>query len=64
MHTQSDTKIAFLIKQSTTAEITAVLGHELGHWQLSHTIKNLKDRLGIEGCVGTHKIDEHFCQHL
>ncbi|GAB5356896.1 hypothetical protein AAMO2058_000327800 [Amorphochlora amoebiformis] len=30
-----------LIKQSTENEIVAVLAHELGHWKLSHTIKNL-----------------------
>ena len=28
-----------LIEKSETAEIEAVLGHELGHWSLSHTIK-------------------------
>lgn len=25
----------------STEEIVAVLGHELGHWKYSHTIKNL-----------------------
>ena len=28
-----------LIEKSETAEIEAVLGHELGHWSLSHTVK-------------------------
>ncbi len=28
-----------LIEKSETQEIVAVLGHELGHWSLSHTIK-------------------------
>ena len=28
-----------LIEKSETQEIVAVLGHELGHWNLSHTIK-------------------------
>lgn len=28
-----------LIEKSETEEIVAVLGHELGHWSLSHTIK-------------------------
>lgn len=30
-----------LIEQSTIEEVVAVLGHELGHWALSHTIKML-----------------------
>lgn len=28
-----------LIAQSSVAEVVAVLGHELGHWKLSHTLK-------------------------
>jgi len=30
-----------LIEQSTVEEVVAVLGHELGHWALSHTVKML-----------------------
>ena len=30
-----------LIAQSTVSEVVAVLAHELGHWQLWHTPKNL-----------------------
>eukprot|EP00455_Lapot_gusevi_P044129 TRINITY_DN5463_c0_g2_i4.p1 TRINITY_DN5463_c0_g2~~TRINITY_DN5463_c0_g2_i4.p1 ORF type:complete len:264 (-),score=89.89 TRINITY_DN5463_c0_g2_i4:37-828(-) len=30
-----------LIQQNTPEEIVAVVGHELGHWKLSHTIKML-----------------------
>jgi len=30
-----------LIKQLEEPEIVAVLGHELGHWKMNHTVKNL-----------------------
>ncbi len=30
-----------LIEKSTVGEVTAVLGHELGHWALSHTTQTL-----------------------
>ncbi|CAM9212474.1 unnamed protein product [Discosporangium mesarthrocarpum] len=30
-----------LIKQATKEEIVAILGHELGHWKMSHTIQGL-----------------------
>jgi STE24 endopeptidase len=30
-----------LIKQTNIEQVTAVLGHELGHWQMSHVYKNL-----------------------
>ena len=30
-----------LAKGCTTAEILAVLGHELGHWKLNHVLKNI-----------------------
>mmetsp|Transcript_44863 Transcript_44863/g.72056 ORF Transcript_44863/g.72056 Transcript_44863/m.72056 type:complete len:428 (+) Transcript_44863:146-1429(+) len=30
-----------LIRQNTEPEIVAVLAHELGHWKLSHTLKNM-----------------------
>ncbi|CAM9665580.1 unnamed protein product [Ascophyllum nodosum] len=29
-----------LIKQADTTEIVSILGHELGHWQMSHTLQN------------------------
>ncbi|CAM9104294.1 unnamed protein product [Laminaria digitata] len=28
-----------LIKQAETSEIVSILGHELGHWQMSHTLQ-------------------------
>eukprot|EP00468_Gymnochlora_sp_CCMP2014_P008986 CAMPEP_0167763032 /NCGR_PEP_ID=MMETSP0110_2-20121227/13117_1 /TAXON_ID=629695 /ORGANISM="Gymnochlora sp., Strain CCMP2014" /LENGTH=400 /DNA_ID=CAMNT_0007650011 /DNA_START=9 /DNA_END=1208 /DNA_ORIENTATION=- len=34
-----------LIKQTTKEEMVAVLAHELGHWKLNHTVKNL--------CIGS-----------
>ena len=30
-----------LLTQTNTDEITAILGHELGHWKFSHTVKHL-----------------------
>merc|ERR1719329_1949612 len=30
-----------LIKQCTEDEIVAILGHELGHWKMGHTVKNM-----------------------
>eukprot|EP00479_Gromia_sphaerica_P014849 TRINITY_DN913_c0_g1_i2.p1 TRINITY_DN913_c0_g1~~TRINITY_DN913_c0_g1_i2.p1 ORF type:complete len:167 (-),score=26.12 TRINITY_DN913_c0_g1_i2:335-835(-) len=30
-----------LIKHSTEEEIVAILGHEIGHWKMSHTLKML-----------------------
>ena len=30
-----------LITQSTQPEVVAVLAHEIGHWRLNHTVKNL-----------------------
>jgi len=30
-----------LIRQNTQTEIVAVLAHELGHWKLNHTLKNM-----------------------
>jgi len=30
-----------LIEQVDVPGITAILGHELGHWKLNHTLKNL-----------------------
>lgn len=30
-----------LIEQATEEEVVAVLGHELGHWKMNHTLKFL-----------------------
>jgi Peptidase family M48 len=29
-----------LLKQVEQEELVAILGHELGHWKLSHTLRN------------------------
>lgn len=36
-----------LINQLSEDEIVAVLGHELGHWRMNHTVKNLIVMCGL-----------------
>jgi Zn-dependent protease with chaperone function len=40
MYTAAAVQFDTLLKQVEQEELVAILGHELGHWKLSHTLRN------------------------
>ena len=42
-----------LISQMNEEEVVSVIGHELGHWQMSHTLKNIVIRCVLSTYIHT-----------
>jgi hypothetical protein len=53
-----------LIKQASEEEIVAIIGHELGHWYLSHNLKNMFIGFVIDSLSNSFSLVSVICHVL